>query len=369
MTGQGTREEILSLVNKHGLDMMMVRSGGEVQVFAPRSDRGHAVLFESDARAIEAEVPGIEMLSVTQSQRDIEIVAGDRVHATRIFGVEPPWIEVRRWSIAEGEFISEQDMTGVSRVAILGVAVADALFPDGGAVGSTIRIANDPFTVKGVFTPMGANAAGDDWDDRIVVPFTTSSRRLFGRPYLEQIVIRVRNVREMPETAERVRELLRVRHDIGPGDADDFFVREPDDVESAALETSSTLTALLIATSIVALVAGGIVIMNLMLLAVAQRVHEIGVRRAVGARASDISRHFLLESLFIAVAGAIIGVAAGTVVALTLSAVGIANTRITVLPFAVSFAACILIGVGFGLQPARRAARVDPATTLREQRI
>jgi putative ABC transport system permease protein len=369
VTGQGTRERIMDLVGKHGLDMLMVRAGGEVQVFAPRADRGLAVLVEADARAIEAELPGVHMVSAVQNQRGIDVVAGDRSVVTRAFGVESDWIDIRRWGMADGAFLSADDLAAQARVVMLGARVARELFPDGGAVGATVRVANDPYTVKGVFIEMGASAGGDDWDDRIVVPFTTSSRRLFGRPYLEQIVIRVTDARRMAETAERVRALLRVRHGIGPGDADDFFVREPEDVENAALETSTTLSTLLLATSLVALIAGGLVITNLMLLAVSQRAHEIGVRRAVGARASDIARQFLLESLFITLVGGLIGAAAGVVMATALAAAGIASSRVTWVPFAVALAACIAIGLASGIHPARRAARVDPAVTLRERRI
>jgi putative ABC transport system permease protein len=369
VTGQGARERILGLVSKHGLDMLMVRAGGEVQVFAPSADRGLAVLFEDDARAIEATIPGIQMVSAVQNQRGIDVVAGDRSVITRAFGVESDWMEIRRWGIAEGEFVSDEDMAAQARVVMLGARVARELFPDGAAVGATVRVANDPYTVKGLFIEMGASAGGDDWDDRVVVPFTTSSRRLFGRQYLEQIVIRVADARRMAETAERVRELLRVRHNITAGEVDDFFVREPEDVENAALETSSTLSMLLVALSIIALLAGGIVIMNLMLLAVSQRIHEIGVRRAVGARASDITRHFLLESLLVALAGGLVGAIVGVGFATALAAAGMATSRVTWVPFVLALAACMTIGLAFGIHPARKAARVDPAVTLREQRV
>jgi ABC-type antimicrobial peptide transport system permease subunit len=220
--------------------------------------------------------------------------------------------------------------------------------------------------VKGVFIDLGTDAAGiDDWDDRIVVPLTTSARRLFNRPYLEQIVFRVTDVQRVPETAQRVRDLLAVRHAIGPGQPPDFFVREPEDVEGAALEASSTLSGLLLAISLVALVAGGLVIMNLMLASVSQRSREIGLRRAMGARASDISRQFLLESLFVALAGGAVGVIVGTAGAAALGTAGVASSRITWVPFAVALAACVAIGLIFGIQPARKAARVDPAAALR----
>lgn len=362
---EGERRAVMALVGKHGLDLIMVRAGGDVQVFAPRADRGIESLFEEDARSIAAELPNVSMVSPVQNQRGLHAVFEERSTTTRVFGVAPDWIEIRRWGLADGEFISEPDLQGMTRVAVLGAQVARQLFPEGGAVGNVIRLGGDPYTVKGVFLEMGASAGGDDWDDRIVVPFTTSARRLFGRPYLEQIVLRVADPRRLGETAARVRELLRVRHQIGQGEPDDFFVREPEDVEGAALETSNTLRSLLIAVSAVALLAGGLVIMNLMLLAVSQRVREIGVRRAVGARAADIRLQFLSESVLVAVAAGLVGAAAGLVAALALDAVGLAAGHVTWVPFVLALAACVTIGVAAGVHPARRAAAVHPAQAMR----
>ncbi len=363
--GQGTRDRVMDLVEMHGLDMMMVRAGGDVQVFAPQADRGLASLVEADARAIAAEVPGVELVSVVQNQRGISVVHAGRSVVTRAFGVEPSWSEIRRWYVADGAFFTETDSAAMARVVLLGANVARQLFPDGGAVGRVVRVANDPYTVAGVFAEVGASAGGEDYDDRIVVPFTTSSRRLFNRPHLEQIVYRVSDVRRIPEAAERTRALLRVRHGIASGVPDDFFVREPEDVQGAALETSTTLTAMLVALSLVALVAGGLVIMNLMLIAVAQRSREIGLRRALGARTSDISRQFLIESLLVSGAGGVIGVAAGLAAALGLEAAGLASASVTWVPFAAALGVCVAIGLAFGVHPARRAAGVDPATSLR----
>jgi putative ABC transport system permease protein len=366
--GQGTRDRVTALVSKHGLDMLMVRAGGEVQVFAPKSDRGLAVLFEPDARAIETEIPNVQLVSAVQNQRGIMVVHEDRSVTTRGFGVEPDWMEIRRWGVAEGRFITDDDMASSARVVLLGARVARELFPEGGAVGRVVRVNNDPYTVTAVFIEMGTDAGGDDWDNRIVVPLTTATRRLFGRPSLEQIVIRVNDARRLPQTAERVRALLRVRHQIAPGKPDDFFVREPADVQGTALETSNTLSTSLIGVSLVALLAGGLVIMNLMLSGVTQRAGEIGLRRAVGARAADITREFLLEAVFIALLGGIVGVILGVMIAMLLSATGMGTSRVTWHPFVVAALACAAIGVGFGLHPARRAARLDPATALRGSR-
>jgi putative ABC transport system permease protein len=366
-TAQGAEARINELVARHGLDMIMVRAGGEVQVFAPTADRGLKVLVEPDARAIEAAIPDVTMISPVQNQRGITVVHGDRSVITRAFGVEPNWVEIRRRPIGDGEFFSESDMASMARVAVLGVKVAGALFPEGGAVGSTVRVNNDPYTVKGVFIPLGVDAGGDDWDDRVIVPFTTASRRLFNRPYLEQIVMRVDDARRVPQVAEGVRNLLRVRHSIAAGEPDDFFVREPADIGNAAAEMSASLSWLSIALAAVALVAGGIVMMNVMLAAVTQRAREIGLRRAMGARSSDIARQFLLEALGVTVAGWTVGVVLGLVAATGLAAAGMASSRITWIPFALSLAACLVVTVLFGVHPARKAARIDPAFTLRDR--
>lgn len=366
--GQGTRARILELVGRHGLDMIMVRAGGDVQVFAPTADRGLASLTEGDARAIEAEVPGVRVLSGTQNLRGISVVAGDRQVTTRTFGVEPDWMAVRRWDVAEGEFLDAADLAATARVVVLGAGVARQLFPEGGAVGQTVRVNGEPYQVKGVFIEMGTNAGGDDWDDRIVIPMTTSARRLFNRPYLEQIVFLVDDARRVPEVAERVRELLRVRHGIAPGQPDDFFVREPEDVQDAALDTSSTLTRLMLALAGVALLAGALVITNLMVAAVTARRHEIGLRRAVGARADDIRRQFILEAVGVALLGGLAGLALGMLAALGLAAAGLGDSRVTWLPFAVAFLACTAIGLAAGVQPATRAAQVPAAVALRERR-
>src|SRR6266566_9941170 len=242
--GQGTTARVMELVQTHNLDMIMVRAGGDVQVFAPTADRGLSTLFPEDARAIEKEIPNIEFISGTQNKRGINLVYEDRSAVTRLFGVEPNWADVRHRSLIAGEFISSADMASMARVAILGDTVAKALFPEGGAVGRTIRVENEPYVVKGVFTQVGSTTE-EDFDDRIVIPITTTARRLLTRPFLEQIVLLVTDTSRIPETAEGVRALLRVRHNIGQGRPDDFFVREPDHVIDAAFQTPKLLFSLM----------------------------------------------------------------------------------------------------------------------------
>ena len=367
--GQGTRAKVMHMVAKQGWDLIMVRAGSAKQVLAPTTDRTIASLVEADAQAIEAELGNIRYVSAVQAQRGWEVIAGDKSVKTRVFGVGPTWHHIRHRPAERGEFLSQADVVNMSKVAILGWRTAKMLFGEANPVGQTIRIGTEAFQVKGVFEEAGVTPGGDDWDDRVVIPFTTSSKRLFGRLYLEQIVVQVRDPKKLPQTAERIRQLLRERHQIRAGAEDDFFVREPEDVKEAGLKTSSTLTTLLLVTSGIALLVGGIVIMNLMLIAVSQRSHEIGLRRTVGARRKDILGQFFLEALGVALVGGLLGAAGGAGIASFLAWRGVAVSQITWIPFVIALATCGSVAVVFGLYPARKAARVDPVVALREKKM
>jgi putative ABC transport system permease protein len=367
--GQGTRAQVMDMVARQGWDLIMIRAGSAKQVFAPTTDRTVASLMEADTQAIEAGLGNIRYLSCVQNQRGWEVIYGNQSVKTRIFGVGPAWHYIRRRPVERGEFLSQADVVNMNRVAVLGFRTAKTLFGAADPVGQTIRIGSEPFQVKGVFVEAGITPGGDDWDDRIVIPFTSSSRRLFGRLYLEQIVVQVRDPRKLPQTAEQIRKLLRERHQIRAGAEDDFFVREPEDVKETALATSSTLTTLLIGISAISMLVSGVVIMNLMLISVSQRVHEIGLRLTVGARPRDILGQFLFEALGVALIGGLLGAAGGAGIALLLAWAGVAVSKITWIPFVISIAACSLVAITFGLYPARKAARLDPVVALREKRM
>ena len=368
--GQGTRDEIMGRVGKHGLDMIMVRPGGTKQVGMPEKDRAIVSLTTEDTEAIEGSLANIRRIASVQNERNWDVSHKGKTVKQRIFGVTSEWANIRRSDgISAGRAISDDDVQRLSRVGVLGWTTAQELFGHENPVGATIQVGDNPFEVIGVFPEIGAAAIKDDWDFRVVVPILTSTKRLFGRTHLEQIVIQVQDRgnenKKLHETAEQVRALLRERHGIAPGGPDDFFVREPKHIAKAALSTSKTLNNLLLATSGIALLIGGIVIMNIMLLSVSQRVREIGLRRALGARKRDILAQFLAESLGVTLAGGVVGIVCGVAASMLLAE----HVRITGVSLAVSIVSCSAVALLFGLYPARKAAAVDPVVAMREAKM
>jgi ABC-type antimicrobial peptide transport system permease subunit len=375
--GQGTRDRILGIVAKHGLDMLMVRPGNpharaNVNAMPGATDAGRppSSLSEEDARAIEASIPNIRMVAVVQNQRGVDLKAGDNSIKTRTFGVSPLWEAIRRRGVLKGEGITDEDMVHAAKVVVLGYNTWHELFGEADPVGQTAYLNGDAYRIKGVYTEMGVSAGGDQWDDRIVVPVTTSMKKLFGRTYLEQIVLQVKDVGRILQTKDEVTALLRERRGLAPGADADFFVRDPEMLAEVATGASGTLTRLLAAVAGIALLVGGVVIMNIMLISVSERTREIGLRRALGARRGDIVAQFLLEAVLGALAGGALGVAAGAGAAPALAALGERMvSKVTWLPFAVSVASCCLVAVLFGIYPARKAARVDPVVALRAAKV
>ena len=280
--GQGTQAQVMSLVARHGLDTLMIRPGSAQIDSGLASDRSQVSLTEDDAWAIEASVDNVAQVVPVLHQRGLAVKYGDQSQTTSVFGVTPAWGQVRRFGATEGEFISVDDMQQIRRVCLLGQTVKDTLFGDADPIGQTVRIGNVSFTIKGVLSKKGASARGSDRDNRIVVPFSTAAKRLLARTYLDQIVVQVRDTGHIAQTAGAIRALLRERHGLRPDVAGDFSIREPKALIDAASGAATTLNKLLVAVSAVSLLAGGIVIMNIMLIAVSERTAEIGLRRALG---------------------------------------------------------------------------------------
>jgi ABC-type antimicrobial peptide transport system permease subunit len=355
-----------------------------------------ATLTTADADAIRG-VRGVQYVSEGVHE-NVHVAADDKRWFTRLHGGDVELPDIRRsWTFPSGRFFTAREQSRRAPVVVLGAFVAEKLFGDTNPVGRHVQLWKQPFDIVGVVGSgnwMVAPAAGDEQFDAIYVPFTTI-QQLLNLSKLNDITITAASTGEVSRVAKDVTELLRTRHRIGQAAPDDFTVTtqarqslargglRPDvaravvgnvgTLEKVTLEqlgrtldrATRTMTALLASIAAVSLVVGGIGIMNVMLLSVTERTKEIGIRRACGARASDVLRQFLVEAVTLSVGGGIAGIAIGIAASLTVAQALRWATSISALSIAVSFAVAAAVGVFFGYYPARQASRLDPIQSLR----
>jgi putative ABC transport system permease protein len=365
--GENTKRETMKrFKNMIGtFDTVLIRPGaGKTRGMVSLTNVPPTLKFE-DAAAIAAELPEIKQVALLQNAFDIDVKYKDKNVSPAIFGVSANWFDLRGDEVAQGNFISAEDMQSLARVAILGSDVVPVLFSEGDALGRTIRIGDVPFQVKGVLASRGAGPGGGSLDNLILIPMTTAAKRLFNRDFLTMLIAQVREPERSDAAVAKITALLRQRHHITASALEDFTITSPQAVMAQVTQMGSTLSTILKGIATIAMCIGGAVIMSLMLISVSARRKEIGLRRSVGASRQDILVQFILEALLISSFGGLIGIVFG---------LGGTNlvARMQHLPpifalQALEWTAGLSVGLGlvFGIYPAWRATQVDPVKALR----
>ena len=362
--GQGAKAQVEAQIASIGSNMLMVYPGSTTQGGVHGGAGSVTSLTEDDAEAIQKELSPVRYAA--PSLRTVaQVVSSNQNWSTGITGSTPAFFAIRDWSFESGGAFTDADVSGATKTAVLGKTVAMNLFGSQDAVGQIVRIQNVPFKVVGVLAPKGQSAMGQDQDDTVIIPFSTLQKRIMGVSYVGAILISAQSPQETSLAEEQVERLLRQRHHIPSGQDDDFTVRNMTDIASAAEASSRIMTLLLGSIASVSLIVGGIGIMNIMLVSVTERTREIGIRMAVGARGRDILMQFLVEAVVLSVAGGLLGVVFGVAGSTLVSLIVHWPTIVSVQSIVLSLVFSIIIGVFFGLYPARRASKLDPIEALR----
>src|SRR5215471_9159260 len=363
--GQGAAAKAQEQLASLGSNMLFVGSGS-VNRYGLNVGSGQTkTLVLGDARAIARECPSVSA-AAPGVQTGQQVVFGNQNWATQVQGTEPQYFEVRNWPFTNGTSFSEEDVSQSATVAVLGDTVRKYLFGSSNPIGETIRIGALPFKVVGVLAPKGTSAGSNqDQDDVIFAPLTTVQKKLLGQEWLRWIMVSATSRESSYVAQQQIVSLLRDRHKIRPGDPDDFVVRNLADVADVEAEQGSVMTTLLVIVAGVALLVGGIGIMNIMLVSVTERTREIGIRMAVGATEEDVRRQFLLEAIVLGLIGGTIGILFG--VASSLAVSNLLEWPILIPTFAIvaSTLFAVAIAVFFGFYPARKASQLNPIEALR----
>jgi putative ABC transport system permease protein len=365
--GEATKRETMARFKRMlgTMDMVIVQSGGPSSRGMPTLTNVDPTLKLEDAQAVAKEVATVRQVAPMQFAPDIDVKYQGKSATSAVFGGPHNWTDIRHEDVALGAGISAEDDESLARVVVLGADARKNLFGDEDPIGKQIRIADVPFEVKGVLAPRGVGPGGATMDNMMLIPLSTSSKRLFKREYLSSMLVQLKDPTQSASAIADITALLRERHAIAKTAQDDFRVTSPAIQADRFAQVGSTLSKVLTGVAVVATLIGGTVIMSLMLIAVSERRKEIGVRRAVGASRRDIMVQFLVEAALIAFIGGLFGILIG--VGGTALATTIAKLPPAILWSAVAGAAALSVGVGlaFGLQPAWRAANVDPIQALR----
>ncbi len=369
--GEGAQAQVSAAINSLGTNLLVI-SPGSTTTSGVRGGAGSAstlTVTDADALSSHAVAPDIAAVAPSTS-RSSALAVGSTTWTTSVVGTTPQWMPVRARSLSEGRFIEADDVSGEAAVTVLGSSTAQELFGFQDPVGRTVTIGSTPFTVIGVLASAGTSSSATSQDDQAVVPISTAADRLFGgstRTSVQSIYVEAASSDSLSAAYQEANdELLNLHHISTPAGAD-FTITSQQSLLSTATSVDQTLTVLLAGIAGISLLVGGIGVMNIMLVSVTERIREIGLRKAIGANPGAIRRQFLVEAAVLGLAGGLLGVLLGVIGALVLPS--LISTQITISPTATigAIVVAMCIGMGFGVYPASRAARLAPIDALRSE--
>jgi putative ABC transport system permease protein len=359
--GEGAKQQVTQSIQRFGTNLLRVRPGA-ARIGHIRTGSVETLTLE-DAQAIKQEIPHVRMVA-PQVRNMSQVKYANKNATTSVTGTVPEFTEVNNFPVAHGNFFDSKDIKLMRKVVVLGTTVKQELFGEGVAIDKFIKIKGVNFLVIGIMETKGQTSWWDP-DDQVFIPITTSQKRLFRQDFVDNIYIQVQSGEHTQEVKESVEALLLKRHRIPEGVEADFNIRDYTEFITALEETGRTFTILLGSIAAVSLLVGGIGVMNIMIVSVTERTREIGIRMAVGARKKDILRQFLIEALVITLLGGLLGIVTGVLISYGVSYFVGWNTIVTPVSVVLAFFFSVLVGILFGLYPARKASLMKPIEALR----
>lgn len=363
--GQGAQQSIQSSIQSIGSNLVLVTPGAQRGPgFTVSAGRGSARSLKlGDAAAIGVEISNIKGVAAEVTSR-YQVTSKGKNTNTSVIGTVPDYQTVRNVEVENGNFISDQNVSSASKIAVLGPTTASDLFGENSPIGQTIKINKIEFKVIGVTKSKGGSGFNNA-DDAVYIPISTAERFLTGDDFVTTISVSAESAETTAQVQAAITDLLLDRHKIKDPAAADFSTLNQADIASTASSVTSIFTVLLGSVAGISLVVGGIGIMNMMLTTVTERTREIGLRKAIGAKRKDISLQFLIESVALTFLGGVIGVILGWLISFIITYFGVLQTQVSLFSVILAFSVSAFIGIVFGYYPARRAASLNPIEALR----
>ncbi|MBQ6515773.1 ABC transporter permease [bacterium] len=365
--GSGASEKVTKDMESMGSNLLTVRSASVKTGGVSMGMGSKPSLTLKDATAIRKSARGVDAVAPVSSENK-QLAFGNQNWSTTVYGTNPKYFYVKNYEIESGRLLSFDDLQNYAKVAVIGSTVATELFGDLDPINKVIRVGNVPFKVIGLLKAKGQSGPFDQ-DDAIFIPITTAQKKVFGTAFpgqVNMIIVKAEDTEIVNTLEEDINDILMTRHNIGKYQEKDFEIRNSAEFQEKMKSTVKTFALLLAAIASVSLLVGGIGIMNIMLVSVTERTKEIGIRIAIGARASDIRWQFLIESFMLSMIGGLIGVVLGVGISFGIKLFTTAlSPSVSLFSVFLSLGFSSIVGIGFGYYPAYKASLLNPIDALR----